>query len=78
MREWDSQAWLSKLGGGMGPFMETGKSGEEQGFICDQAAFSWEEEMMVRLQRIETSVWCVLSLRCMRVYLEVLTNPLVL
>ena len=33
MREWDSQAWLSKLGGGVGPFMETGKSGEEQGFI---------------------------------------------
>ena len=44
----------------------------------DQAAFSWEEEMMVRLQRIETSVWCVLSLRCLRVYLEVLSNPLVL
>ena len=47
---------------------ERGRVERSRALFGNRAAFSWEEEVMVRLQRIKTSILRVLSLRCMRVY----------
>lgn len=79
MRQWGSQAWLRELGGGAGHLRRQGRVERNRALFGDQAAFSWEEEVMDgSIAKNRDFCFTCAESEMFAYLLEVLTNQLVL